>query len=226
VSIAWCNVEDQSGHQIQVIPCLPSDTVSSIATAVSLQTAIPSDQLVFWLNDQTLEGQTLNPNATLASYAITPGTDTIVSLVSPTITSVTRGDNTLTVTWNSAVGTNNFGQNTGYYLASASPGSAHCDTSNATTNSCVIDGVSNTQAYSIVVTAVNPGKLPNVTTAAMLSAPTASPTTTTQQVTTSTQPSLPSTGSNLQAPLLFAPSLIILGAVGLTLARRARTRRR
>ena len=224
MSIAWCNVEDEANTLIQVAPCLASNTISSIATAVSLQTNIPSDQLVFWFNDQTVNGQILDTNATLGSYAINPLTDTIVALVTPTITSVTRGDTTLTVSWNSPVGSNNFGQNQGHYVASASPGSAHCITSDAHTNSCVTHGVSNTQAYSVVVTTANPGKLPNLTTSATLSAATASTTTTT--TTTTTPPQLPSTGSNLETPLLYGPSLIILGALSLVIARRIHRRYR
>ena len=72
MSIAWCNVEDEANTLIQVAPCLASNTISSIAPAVSLQTNIPSDQLVFWFNDQTVNGQILDTNATLGSYAITP----------------------------------------------------------------------------------------------------------------------------------------------------------
>ena len=91
MSIAWCTIHDENWHQVQVTPCASSDTVSSIANAVSLQTAIPSDQLVLWFNNQTLDGQTLAMNATLASYAITPGQHGLFALVSPTITSVIRG---------------------------------------------------------------------------------------------------------------------------------------
>ena len=175
MSIAWCTIHDENWHQVQVTPCASSDTVSSIANAVSLQTAIPSDQLVLWFNNQTLDGQTLEMNATLASYAITPGQHGLFALVSPAITSVTRGDETLTMTWSSTVGTNGFGQNIGYYLATASPGSLTCRTTSAASNSCVIHGVSNAEEYSVVVTTVNPGKLPNLETAATQSPATQPP---------------------------------------------------
>ena len=229
MSIAWCTIHDENWHQVQVTPCASSDTVSSIANAVSLQTAIPSDQLVLWFNNQTLDGQTLEMNATLASYAITPGQHGLFALVSPAITSVTRGDETLTVTWSSTVGTNGFGQNIGYYLATASPGSLTCRTTSAASNSCVIHGVSNAEEYSVVVTTVNPGKLPNLATATTQSPATQPPitTTTTQPVTTTVlQPTLASTGANLDAPMMMGESLLLLGMLGIAFARRKGRQRR
>jgi len=223
MSIAWCTVHDENWHQVQVTPCASSDTVSSIANAVSLQTAIPSDQLVLWFNNQTLDGQTLDMNATLASYAITPGQHGLFALVSPTITSVIRGDETLTVNWSSTVGTNGFGQNIGYYIATASPGSLTCRTTSAASNSCVIHGVSNAEEYSVVVTTVNPGKLPNLETAATQSPatqPPITPTTTQPVTTTLLQPTLASTGAYLDAPMMMGGSLLLLGTLGIAFARR------
>jgi hypothetical protein len=93
----------------------------------------------------------------------------------------------------------------------------------AATNSCVIHGVSNSKDYSVMVTTVNPGKLPNLETAATQSPATQPPitTTTTQPVVTEMlQPNLASTGSDLEAPLMVGQSLQILGTLGVVFARR------
>ena len=93
----------------------------------------------------------------------------------------------------------------------------------AATNSCVIHGVSNSKDYSVVVTTVNPGKLPNLETAATQSPatqPPITPTTTQPVTTTLLQPTLASTGAYLDAPMMMGGSLLLLGTLGIAFARR------
>ena len=81
----------------------------------------------------------------------------------------------------------------------------------------------------MVVTTVNPGKLPNLATAATQSPATQPPitTTTTQPVTTTVlQPTLASTGANLEAPMMMGESLLLLGMLGIAFARRKGRQRR
>ena len=209
----------------------PQTLISEFAANFSTESGIPSDQTVFWFNNVTLD-----PSHTIGSYGVPAGGNLTV-LISPLITSVTRGQDTITVSWSEPVSTtgmsvtyahggNNypFGTNVwGFEVtASSASGNLSCSVSNISTiseNQCTIANALDTSSYSVVVTALDAGTMPNLSSPAVESAATATlPTTTTSLP----QPSLASTGSDITPFVGAGPGLMLLGAAVLYGVKRLR----
>ncbi len=100
------------------------------------------------------------------------------------------------------------------YVATASPGGAHCTT---TSTSCVISGLKSGQTYSVSVTASNAVGTSASSTVAMVT-PSVAPTTTT------TSSELPKTGSSSATLVMLSGFLIALGATSLLTLNKRRCR--
>jgi hypothetical protein len=213
--------EDMSGAIVSAAGN-PTTLISDFASNFSTQSGIPADQMVFWFNNVTLD-----PSHTIGSYEVPAGGNLTV-LISPLITSVTRGQDTITVSWRAPVSTtgmsvtyarggNNypFGTNVlGFEVtASSASGNLSCSVSNISTiseNHCTIANTLDTSSYSVVVTALDPGTMPNLSSPAVESSATATlPTTTTTSV---PQASLASTGTDITPFVGAGPGLMLLGA--------------
>ena len=203
----YISAEDIAAH-LQGLDVESSDSIENVKQKIQDAQAIPPAQMILQHN-----GMIMLDGRTLADYNVQKD-DTINFFVTPVIISIVPGETTLTVTWNSPVGTtDNYGQNTGF-IATTSSGNLSC-TAVATT--CTIEHAQSSTTYIVTVASTN-STGPNVPSPS-LSATTlaATPTTTT----TTTPPALPlvpahslaSTGSATSQLFLSGTVLVLLGAL-------------
>jgi len=207
VSAQYISAEDIAAH-LQGLDVESSDSIENVKQKIQDTQAIPPAQMILQYN-----GMIMLDGRTLTDYNVVPAS-TINFFVTPVIVSIIPGETTLTVTWDSPVGTtDNYGQNTGF-IATTSSGNLSC-TAVATT--CTIEHAQSSTTYFVTVASTN-STGPNVPSPS-LSATTlaATPTTTT----TTTPPALPlvpehslaSTGSATTELFLGGTVLVLLGAL-------------
>ena len=202
----YISAEDIAAH-LQGLDVESSDSIENVKQKIQDAQALPPAQMILQHN-----GMIMLDGRTLADYGVQKD-DTINFFVTPVIISIVPGETTLTVTWNSPVGTtDNYGQNTGFIATTF--GNLSC-TAVATT--CTIEHAQSATTYFVTVASTN-STGPNVPSPS-LSATTlaATPTTTT----TTTPPALPlvpeyslaSTGSATSQLFLSGTVLVLLGAL-------------
>ena len=207
MSAQYISAEDIAAH-LQGLDVESSDSIENVKQKIQDTQAIPPAQMILQYN-----GMIMLDGRTLTDYNVVPAS-TINFFVTPVIVSIVPGETTLTVTWDSPVGTtDNYGQNSGF-IATTSSGSLSC-TAVATT--CTIEHAQSSTTYFVTVASTN-STGPNVPSPS-LSATTlaATPTTTT----TTTPPALPlvpehslaSTGSATTELFLGGTVLVLLGAL-------------
>ena len=207
MSAQYIGAEDLAAH-LQILFVESSDSIENVKQKIQDTQAIPPAQMILQYN-----GMIMLDGRTLTDYNVVPAS-TINFFVTPVIVSIIPGETTLTVTWDSPVGTtDNYGQNTGF-IATTSSGNLSC-TAVATT--CTIEHAQSSTTYFVTVASTN-STGPNVPSPS-LSATTlaATPTTTT----TTTPPALPlvpehslaSTGSATTELFLGGTVLVLLGAL-------------
>jgi Ubiquitin family len=206
VSAQYISAEDIAAH-LQGLDVESSDSIENVKQKIQDTQAIPPAQMILQYN-----GMIMLDGRTLADYHVVPAS-TINFFVTPVIVSIVPGETTLTVTWDSPVGTtDNYGQNSGFIATTF--GNLSC-TAVATT--CTIEHAQSSTTYFVTVASTN-STGPNVPSPS-LSATTlaATPTTTT----TTTPPALPlvpehslaSTGSATTELFLGGTVLVLLGAL-------------
>jgi hypothetical protein len=206
VSAQYIGAEDLAAH-LQILFVESSDSIENVKQKIQDTQAIPPAQMILQYN-----GMIMLDGRTLTDYNVVPAS-TINFFVTPVIVSIIPGETTLTVTWDSPVGTtDNYGQNTGFIATTF--GNLSC-TAVATT--CTIEHAQSSTTYFVTVASTN-STGPNVPSPS-LSATTlaATPTTTT----TTTPPALPlvpehslaSTGSATTELFLGGTVLVLLGAL-------------
>ena len=207
MSAQYIGAEDLAAH-LQILFVESSDSIENVKQKIQDTQAIPPAQMILQYN-----GMIMLDGRTLTDYNVVPAS-TINFFVTPVIVSIIPGETTLTVTWDSPVGTtDNYGQNTGF-IATTSSGNLSC-TAVATT--CTIEHAQSSTTYFVTVASTS-STGPNVPSPS-LSATTlaATPTTTT----TTTPPALPlvpehslaSTGSATTELFLGGTVLVLLGAL-------------
>ena len=206
MSAQYIGAEDLAAH-LQILFVESSDSIENVKQKIQDTQAIPPAQMILQYN-----GMIMLDGRTLTDYNVVPAS-TINFFVTPVIVSIIPGETTLTVTWDSPVGTtDNYGQNTGFIATTF--GNLSC-TAVATT--CTIEHAQSSTTYFVTVASTN-STGPNVPSPS-LSATTlaATPTTTT----TTTPPALPlvpehslaSTGSATTELFLGGTVLVLLGAL-------------
>ncbi|MSV99544.1 MAG: hypothetical protein F2903_02885 [Actinobacteria bacterium] len=198
------SAEDIAAH-VQILFVESSDSIENVKAKIQDAQAIPPAQMILQYNGMImLDGRTLN------DYNVVPAS-TINFYVTPIIVSIVPGETTLTVTWDSPVGTtDSYGQNSGF-IATTSSGSLSC-TAVATT--CTIEHAQSSTTYIVTVASTNPTG-PNVPSPSVSATTLAATPTTTTTTTTSRVPSheLASTGSATTELFLGGTVLVLLGAL-------------
>jgi len=203
VSAQYISAEDIAAH-LQGLDVESSDSIENVKQKIQDAQAIPPAQMILQYN-----GMIMLDGRTLADYHVVPAS-TINFFVTPVIVSIVPGETTLTVTWDSPVGTtDNYGQNSGF-IATTSSGSLSC-TAVATT--CTIEHAQSSTTYIVTVASTNPTG-PNVPSPSV-SATTLAATPLTTTTTTPRVPSheLASTGSATTELFLGGTVLVLLGAL-------------
>ena len=203
MSAQYISAEDIAAH-LQGLDVESSDSIENVKQKIQDAQAIPPAQMILQYN-----GMIMLDGRTLADYHVVPAS-TINFFVTPVIVSIVPGETTLTVTWDSPVGTtDNYGQNSGF-IATTSSGSLSC-TAVATT--CTIEHAQSSTTYIVTVASTNPTG-PNVPSPSV-SATTLAATPLTTTTTTPRVPSheLASTGSATTELFLGGTVLVLLGAL-------------
>ena len=203
MSAQYISAEDIAAH-LQGLDVESSDSIENVKQKIQDAQAIPPAQMILQYN-----GMIMLDGRTLADYHVVPAS-TINFFVTPVIVSIIPGETTLTVTWDSPVGTtDNYGQNSGF-IATTSSGSLSC-TAVATT--CTIEHAQSSTTYIVTVASTNPTG-PNVPSPSV-SATTLAATPLTTTTTTPRVPSheLASTGSATTELFLGGTVLVLLGAL-------------
>jgi hypothetical protein len=203
VSAQYISAEDIAAH-LQILFVESSDSIENVKAKIQDAQAIPPAQMILQYN-----GMIMLDGRTLADYNVVPAS-TINFYVTPIIVSIVPGETTLTVTWDSPVGTtDNYGQNSGF-IATTSSGNLSC-TAVATT--CTIEHAQSSTTYIVTVASTNPTG-PNVPSPSVLATTLAA----TPLTTTTTTPRVPShelasTGSATTELFLGGTVLVLLGAL-------------
>lgn len=203
MSAQYISAEDIAAH-LQILFVESSDSIENVKAKIQDAQAIPPAQMILQYN-----GMIMLDGRTLADYNVVPAS-TINFYVTPIIVSIVPGETTLTVTWDSPVGTtDNYGQNSGF-IATTSSGNLSC-TAVATT--CTIEHAQSSTTYIVTVASTNPTG-PNVPSPSV-SATTLAATPLTTTTTTPRVPSheLASTGSATTELFLGGTVLVLLGAL-------------
>lgn len=203
MSAQYISAEDIAAH-LQILFVESSDSIENVKAKIQDAQAIPPAQMILQYN-----GMIMLDGRTLADYNVVPAS-TINFYVTPIIVSIVPGETTLTVTWDSPVGTtDNYGQNSGF-IATTSSGNLSC-TAVATT--CTIEHAQSSTTYIVTVASTNPTG-PNVPSPSVLATTLAA----TPLTTTTTTPRVPShelasTGSATTELFLGGTVLVLLGAL-------------
>ena len=203
MSAQYIGAEDLAAH-LQILFVESSDSIENVKQKIQDTQAIPPAQMILQYN-----GMIMLDGRTLTDYNVVPAS-TINFFVTPVIVSIIPGETTLTVTWDSPVGTtDNYGQNSGF-IATTSSGSLSC-TAVATT--CTIEHAQSSTTYFVTVASTN-STGPNVPSPSV-SATTLAATPLTTTTTTPRVPSheLASTGSATTELFLGGTVLVLLGAL-------------